>query len=507
MRKKRTAPQLHKITTQYNRKTTKHTPTKKSVFFSIKFFLWGNTCFTPRKYIQRTIIYFPKICMKKNILFKTLATITLSVVFFQATANTSAYMIGVKSWDNSIKNIKRVEETIGLDLPLVSFIFHTRDHDAYNTVSQLPYELGKNKIYHITLAPDHMTAQEVADGKADEIYINFFELVRDTKIKVVFRTMHEMNGWWYPRSSNPEAFKQARIRVRELSRKAWLTKKHILFDMSVNAWDMPTTDARPNQKSPLMYCYPSQKSKLNCSTFEDYYPGNDYVDILGFTFYNRGKGNTNRERQAPYEIANNKNRRTLDRLKTFNKPLFLDEVGTTAVRYAEQYNQQKSIEVFQNEMWRKNARLDSLKSFLENESSIIGTIYFNVDLTYWLTNRMIGEADRSIFDPATGKVYESGKKLFNGAVDNKALYTSLYSAFWLQKANRWSTKILVTTYYWWKAINVLKTLQITPETPYSTAKTALEWYRNSINASTKLTNAQKIVQWFIIKEALEIITQ
>ena len=152
--------------------------------------------------------------------------------------------------------------------------------------------------------------------------------------------------------------------------------------MSVNAWDMPTTDARPNQKSPLMYCYPSQKSKLNCSTFEDYYPGNDYVDILGFTFYNRGKGNTNRERQAPYEIANNKNRRTLDRLKTFNKPLFLDEVGTTAVRYDEQYNQQKSIEVFQNEMWRKNARLDSLKSFLENESSIIGTIYFNVDLTY-----------------------------------------------------------------------------------------------------------------------------
>jgi beta-mannanase len=50
--------------------------------------------------------------------------------------------------------------------------------------------------------------------------------------------------------------------------------------MSVNGWDIPTTDARPNKSSVLQYCYPSQKEKLKCPTFEDYYPGDDYVDIL-----------------------------------------------------------------------------------------------------------------------------------------------------------------------------------------------------------------------------------
>ena len=69
-------------------------------------------------------------------------------------------------------------------------------------------------------------------------------------------------------------------------------------------------------------------------------------------------------------------------MKTFNKPLFVDEVGTTAVRYDEQYNQQKSIETYQTDTRRKDAWLDSLGEFLQNESDIIGSIYFNVDLTY-----------------------------------------------------------------------------------------------------------------------------
>ena len=69
-------------------------------------------------------------------------------------------------------------------------------------------------------------------------------------------------------------------------------------------------------------------------------------------------------------------------MKTFNKPLFVDEVGTTAVRYDEQYNQQKSIEIYQTDTQRKDAWLDSLSEFLQNESSIIGSVYFNVDLTY-----------------------------------------------------------------------------------------------------------------------------
>jgi hypothetical protein len=52
--------------------------------------------------------------------------------------------------------------------------------------------------------------------------------------------MHEMNGGRYPRASDPVNFKKARIHIRELSRNVGLNQKNILFDMSVNHWDMPS---------------------------------------------------------------------------------------------------------------------------------------------------------------------------------------------------------------------------------------------------------------------------
>lgn len=57
--------------------------------------------------------------------------------------------------------------------------------------------------------------------------------------------------------------------------------------MSVNGWDIPTREAFPHQKAVLYYCKPAEKKRLNCPTFEDYYPGNEYVDIMGMSFYNR----------------------------------------------------------------------------------------------------------------------------------------------------------------------------------------------------------------------------
>lgn len=117
--------------------------------------------------------------------------------------------------------------------------------------------------------------------------------------------MHEMNGGRYPRSSNPALFKKARIHVRDLSRKVGLSTGDILFDMSVNHWDMPTKGT-PSQSARLTPCQLQYKAKLNCYTFEDYYPGDKYVDLMGFTFYNRGKGNSDRLRMRPQEIVNEK---------------------------------------------------------------------------------------------------------------------------------------------------------------------------------------------------------
>ncbi|MEI6774852.1 MAG: glycosyl hydrolase [bacterium] len=112
-----------------------------------------------------------------------------------------------------------------------------------------------------------------------------------------------------------------------------MNQNNILFDMSVNARDLPAKGGKPAQTAVFIQCQQNLKEQLKCPTFEDYYPGDKYVDLMGVTFYNRGKGNSNRRRGTPDQIVNAAGRKTLDRLKNFNKPIFVDEVGTTAVNY------------------------------------------------------------------------------------------------------------------------------------------------------------------------------
>lgn len=240
-----------------------------------------------------------------------------------------------------------------------------------------------------------------------------------------------MNGWRYPRSSNPENFKKAWIHVRELSRAEWLKQNNILFDMSVNARDLPAKWGKPSQTATFIQCQPNLKAKLKCPSFEDYYPGDKYVDLLWVTFYNRGKWNSNRWRWTPDQIVNNASRRTLDRLKKFDKQIFVDEVGTTAVNYTWAYSFNKSLEVYENNKELKNNRLLQLRSFLLRESRIVGMIYFNVDLTNGLKNRTLGELDRSVIDFASNKFYEKIMDVYEWGKANQ--YSSLYYLFNVQR--------------------------------------------------------------------------
>lgn len=76
---------------------------------------------------------------------------------------TQAYMIGFKSADNTIFNIQTIESKYNIKLPIVSFIFDPWSPDVLNTINKLPTTLGDNKIYHITLSPNNLSAQQVAE--------------------------------------------------------------------------------------------------------------------------------------------------------------------------------------------------------------------------------------------------------------------------------------------------------------------------------------------------------
>lgn len=341
-------------------------------------------------------------------------------------SSTQAYFFWLKSADNTITNIQQIEKKYNIHLPLIGFIFDPRGPDAIKTINNLTTEFGPDRIYHITISPDKFSAKQVAEGKFDDQYKIFFKLIKDNNLRVVFRTMHEMNGGRYPRSSDPKNFKKARIHIRNLSREEWLQSENILFDMSVNHRDMPTKDPHPSQTSRLIQCSPRDKEKKQCPTFEDYYPGDKYVDIMGFTFYNRGKASYDRARISPEKIVNQPGRNTLSRLKSFNKPIFIDEVATTAVRYDWKYTQKQSIQSYKNDTEGKNKRLTQLKDLMLKEPRIAWLVYFNVDYTNGLTEKLIGEADRSAINLDLDKTYKNIFQLYKKT--DKANYSTLLTS-------------------------------------------------------------------------------
>lgn len=331
-------------------------------------------------------------------------------------SSSNAYLLWLKSADNTIENIQSIEEKHTIRIPLVGFIFDPRGDYVVDTLNQLSGTLGTTRIYHITVSPNGFSAAEVAEGKFDKQYLQFFQAIKDNNLRVVFRTMHEMNGGRYPWSSHPENFKKARIHVRDLSRTVGLSTNNILFDFSVNHRDMPTKQT-PSQKAKLIPCQLSWKEKTGCYTFEDYYPWAEYVDLIWFTFYNRGKGFADRKRLTPSQIVYEKGRNPLQRIKSFNKPIIIDEVGTTAVWYEEEFNYKISKEIYKTNYKMKNTWLRQLQNLLWKEQDIIGTVYFNVDYTNGLTKKLIGEADRSVINLETKKVYNTIFTLFKNGDD------------------------------------------------------------------------------------------
>ncbi len=271
------------------------------------------------------------------------------------------------------------------------------------------------------------SAAEVAEGKFDKQYLEFFETIKKNDLKIVFRTMHEMNGGRYPRSSNPDAFKKAWIHVWNLSREVGLSINNILFDFSVNHRDMPTKQT-PSQTAKLIPCQLSWKEKIWCYTFEDYYPWDKYVDLIGFTFYNRGKGNSDRKRLTPAQIVYEKGREPLKRIKIFKKPIIIDEVGTTAVWYDSWFDYKLSQEIYKENYKLKNTWLRQLQQLLRKESDIVGAVYFNVDYTNWLTKKLIGEADWSVINITNNKVYKTFFTLLKNS-DNLHLRSPLVNLF------------------------------------------------------------------------------
>lgn len=98
---------------------------------------------------------------------------------------------------------------------------------------------------------------------------------------------------------------------------------------------------------------------------------------------------------------------------TKQKPLFVDEVGTTAIRYDEQFSRAKSQEMITRANQSKNEWLRDLADFVDQHSEIVGMNYFNIDYTNGLRDRSMGEADRKMIDPEKGILYQGAQNILD----------------------------------------------------------------------------------------------
>ena len=362
--------------------------------------------------------------------------LVICLILFLLPISSYAFVFWLKSSDNTVENIVEIEKTYNLYLPLVGFIYDPWDQqDVIWELKKAKNLLGDKRIYHITVSPNSYTAQEVVDWKFDAEYNAFFKTIRDLNLKVIFRTMHEMNWGWYPWSSDPELFKEAWVHVWKLSRKQWLTDNDILFDFSVNHWDMPTKWT-PSQSAILFRCETPLSGKVldyskECYRFEDYYPWDKFVDIVWVTFYNWWKATSDRKWKTPSQILNDKDWNTLTRLKKFDKPLFIDEVWTTAVWYSWDYSGDKSREIY---LWtwgdvRKDKWLNQLAQFLSS-NHFMGAVYFNVDYTYWLEYPTVWEADWAVINVLLDKFYQGFWDLYSSS---KVDFRNILALFWVEE--------------------------------------------------------------------------
>jgi beta-mannanase len=296
-------------------------------------------------------------------------------------------------------------------LPIIGMIFdkYSKTESAY--LSDIVHGLGTGRIYHISLSPYGYTAQEVEDGYYNREYKRFFWDIKRLNIKVVFRTMHEMNWGRYSRASDPDAFKQARINTYNLARRTMnIQSDKLLFSLSFNSQDLPTLETRPTQNSPYEYCSQWKIDTVGrCPRMEDYYPGSQYVDLVGVTLYNRW-----RSRPAHWSVW--KSPTTLlteawliDRLSQWKKPISIDELWTTAVNFSGTWSQQEIKNNFLTNSEDKNNRLKERKQIFKKYPLITSVVYFNLDATAWATKQVLGQADRNIIISPYVSDYRVGK--------------------------------------------------------------------------------------------------
>ena len=142
----------------------------------------------------------------------------------------------------------------------------------------------------------------INSGQTDDYWREWAKNAKAFEADVILRFGFEMNGDWFGWGQQPKAFKSAWKRVHKIIREdAGARNVQFMFAPNVE-WD--------------------QRNKL--AAIELYYPGDEFVELLGLDGYNFGDSHSKDHRWQSYQTIFEK---SIAKMSQANKPLFLSEIG------------------------------------------------------------------------------------------------------------------------------------------------------------------------------------
>jgi mannan endo-1,4-beta-mannosidase len=142
---------------------------------------------------------------------------------------------------------------------------------------------------------------DIVAGKYDELLNRFAGKIKKYDYYVFIRWAHEMNGSWYPWAASPDIYKKAYLHIYNIFKRANCPKLKFIF--SINNFDTG-------------------------KKFENYYPGDDAVDVIGIDGYNWGNADKKIGWKSPWDVFASSYKRVIKLSKT--KPVFITETSSTS---------------------------------------------------------------------------------------------------------------------------------------------------------------------------------
>ncbi len=215
-------------------------------------------------------------------------------------------------------------------------------------------ELWKSGYISFVNLGTSATAGEIISGQRDqniaymaEFYKTWLDLGGGRKAMIA--PLQEMNGDWttYGKVSTPEEYKQAYRHILDIFSQKGVGRYDVWWVFAPNGWNDPASPQR---------------------AFENYYPGDDVVDIVGFSSYNYGYCPATVDVSGKWESYAQIFDPYIKRMQAMapSKRIIIAETSTSAYYQADQADAS-----YKNQWLVENYR------YFASQPSVIGVYYFS----------------------------------------------------------------------------------------------------------------------------------